>query len=212
MRMSPDEVKRQYLQAMGPSRGPLYHDLWNEVAWLHAKWQQYVTLFAGARADVDVLNKTAGFFFRIVQGVLWEDTLPHLARLVDPPESLKQADKANVTLLALPPLIDDPALASTVRMLVDEVKARCAFAVDARNRHIAHRDLALALKYPTAKPLARGNGASVNEALESIREVFGAVHQRYLGTEPPGFQRFDSPPAADALLDHLRCALRRGER
>jgi hypothetical protein len=201
--LSPEEVEQEHLQAMGPSLGPFYHLLYNDVMWLHAKWQEYRKLFASPES-VSLLNSVAGFCFLVTQNAMWWDVLLHLTRLVDSPTSLGRADKANVTLQALPVAIPDSSLALMVFGEVEEVKRRCAFAIDWRNRRIAHHDLALALQSPAAVPLADASRNSVEAALTSIRAALGLVHSHYLKMEP-GFEYFIAPLGdADSLLHHLR--------
>lgn len=93
-----EQVRNEHLQVLGPTLGPLYHALYNEVTWLHAKWKQYRLLFAESQERVDLLNDVAGFFFLLIQDVLWEDIILHIARLTDPPQSV---GKDNLTLLRL---------------------------------------------------------------------------------------------------------------
>ncbi len=71
----------------------------------------------------------------------------------------------------------DPVLASKVEACAEGARVSCAFAIDWRNRHIAHRDLALAIKNSAAVPLASASRTDVDAALKSIRAVLG------LGTE-----------------------------
>jgi AbiU2 len=199
---SAEEVERQHLEAMGSSLGPLYHKLHNDVVWLHAKWQQQLKLFVETEC-IELLNSVAAFFFMTVQRVFEDDILLHVARLVDPPTSLGRADRVNLTLLALPAVITESALAPRVHASVEEARAHCAFAVDWRNRRIAHRDLGLALRHPQAKPLPDAGRAEVEAALKSIRGVFEPIHHHHLGTDP-GFERFAAGADADALLFYLR--------
>jgi len=37
----PDHVKKEYVQAMGEHLGPIFHALWEEVAWLYFRWHGY---------------------------------------------------------------------------------------------------------------------------------------------------------------------------
>ena len=99
---SSEEVHEEHLRVLGPDLGSLYHVLYNEVTWLHAKWLEYRKLYGHSPERIDLLNQTAAFFFRVVQDVLWEDILLHLARLTGP---RKSAGKANLTLLMLPDII-----------------------------------------------------------------------------------------------------------
>jgi hypothetical protein len=59
---------------------------------------------------------------------------------------------------------------------------RTEFCRDWRNRHIAHRDLRLALNEP-AKPLAKADKAKVDAALKAVVEVMNAVDIYFTGSE-----------------------------
>jgi AbiU2 len=78
-----------------------------------------------------------------VQDSLWEDTLLHLSRITDRPET---GGRENLTIQRLPGLVTDTALATELRTLVEQAVTRSAFARKWRNRRIAHSDLALAIK------------------------------------------------------------------
>jgi hypothetical protein len=159
---------------MGDLLGLLFHRLWNECAWLHLKWNQYVALFGSKPSRVGILNAAAPTFFRIIQDTLWEDVLLHISRLTDPPRSI---GKDNLTLHRLPALVDQE-LSSDIENLVKKAQTACAFARDWRNRHIAHRDLDLALGQ-NATALAKASRANVHAALASIVAVLDAVEAHY---------------------------------
>ena len=76
-----EEVKQNHIEHMGEELGSIFHALWNEVAWLHQKWDQYNILFGTKPSRINLMNETAPLFFRIVQDSLWEDTLLNIARL-----------------------------------------------------------------------------------------------------------------------------------
>jgi AbiU2 len=101
---SAEQVRERHVRDMGPQLGDVYHLLWKEVPWLHAKWNQYRQLYAHSRERVEFLNKVGGHFFGIVQHTLRDDILLHLARLTDPPKSNR------LTLQRLPKLAPEPAL------------------------------------------------------------------------------------------------------
>jgi hypothetical protein len=127
---------------MGEDLGRFYHALSNELAWLYLKWGEYEALFGTKPSRIDLINKAAGEFFRIIQDGLWEDALLHIARLTDSPRSV---GKDNLSIRGLPALIEKPELRQTVQELVDVALQKTGFARDWRNRHIAHKDLKLAL-------------------------------------------------------------------
>ena len=64
---SAEQVREKHLRNMGPELGPIYHALWNEVAWLHTKWNQYRQLYAHSPERVTFLNGVASHFFGVVQ-------------------------------------------------------------------------------------------------------------------------------------------------
>ena len=108
-------------------------------------------------------------------------SLLHLARLTDPQQSSGKLDKSNLTVVALPTLIGDDKLKADVTKLVEEATKATAFCRDWRNRHIAHRDLKLALEEPT-EPLAEASRAQVKMALDAIAAVLNRVASHYLNS------------------------------
>jgi hypothetical protein len=135
---------------------------------------------------IALLNSSAPSFFRMIQDELWEMSLLHLARLTDPANSLGRNDKQNLTIQALPALIDDATLKANLAHVVDRAVRQTAFCRDWRNRRIAHRDLKLALDDATA-PLADASRAQVSDALKTISDVLNTLAVHYLKSET----RFD---------------------
>jgi hypothetical protein len=114
-----------------------------------------------------------------VQDSLWETIVIHLARLTDPSQSPGGKDRLNLTLHNLPGLIPDAKLKDEVFALCKIATDQTKFARDWRNRHIAHRDLDLALG-GTAKPLPSVTIIEVKDALKSFEKVMNAVALPYL--------------------------------
>ena len=186
---------------MGPELGREFYHLWNECAWLHMNWQEYVILFGTKDSRLELLNSAAGAFFRIVHDTLWEATLLHLCRLTDPPRS---GGKENLTLQRLPSLAAEK-IRPSVQQHLDVVLEKCEFARDWRKRHIAHRDLQLAIS-ENAIPLAPASRLTVRHAIEAIADMMNAVEEHYRkSTVAHGI----IPPAhhADALPYVLRDGL-----
>jgi len=196
-----EEVEQQFLVAMGPQLGALFYRLWNECVWLHWRWSEYLILYGTKAESVELLNKAAPSFFRVVQDSLWETVLLHICRMTDPTESTR---RPNLTLQALPPLVATE-IRPRVESLVQQALDRCTFARDWRNRRIAHRDLALALGQ-SALPLVSASRQSVRAALESIVSTLNAVDDHYRNANTA----YDAvPPAgnAEALLYVLQDGL-----
>lgn len=184
-----EESKQANINAMGQELGPLYDAMWQQVAWLHQKWEQYVELYGTKESRLTLLNQAAPLFFRVVQDTLWEDVLLHIARLTDSPQSM---NKANLSIRRFPAAIDDAPTKLLVEKLIEEAMTASEFCRDWRNRHIAHRDLRLALDDSTL-PLRSASRAKVKEAIKAIDEVLNAVSGHYLDSTthfaPPGAAR-----------------------
>jgi len=206
-----EEVKRHHIEVMGDDLGSLYHAVWNELAWLYSKWGEYVELFGTIPSRIDLVNRAAGHFFRIVQDSLWEDALLHIARLTDPPKSV---GKENLTIRKLPQLIVQEPLKTKVSELIDVAVEKAEFCRDWRNRHIAHKDLKLALS-SGAEPLKPASRAKVKEALSSISDVLNALSNHYMDSTTM-FEGVGNGGGAVSLLyvidDGLRAEEERNER
>ena len=179
--LSPEDVESEYLGALGPELGRIFHALHNELSWLHLKWEQYTELYGTKPERLDLLNEAAPVFFRVVQDALWEDTLMHLSRLTDPAQSPGKGNRRNLTINALPALVSDPALKAAIEERARSATEAAAFARDWRNRQLAHRDLALALREPVA-PLAPASRLAVKQALEALRETLNEINTHFRGT------------------------------
>lgn len=201
-----EESKQTNINAMGQQLGPLYHALWQQVAWLHQKWQQYVELYGAKESRLTVLNQAAPLFFRVVQDTLWEDVLLPIARLTDSPESMK---KANLSITRLPALIVDAQTKQTVETLVTEALTASGFCRDWRNRHIAHKALQLALG-ASALPLKPASRAKVKEAIKALDTVLNAISAHYLDSTTH-FSGVGSADGALSLLYVLDDGIKTGE-
>jgi hypothetical protein len=173
------EAKEQNIKAMGEALGVQYSQLWQEIAQLHISWAEFVELFGTKTSRVELLNRSAGHFFRMVQDSMWETIVLHIARLTDPSQSPGGKDRLNLTLHNLPDLISDAKLKAEVVDLCKVATDSTGFARDWRNRHIAHRDLDLALG-GTAKPLPSVPIAQVKDALGSFEKIMNAVARHYV--------------------------------
>ncbi len=78
--LTPEQVRDAKLAAIPAPLGELHHTLYNEVAWLHLKWQDFRTLFGGTEQTIELLNQTAPSFFHHLQRTLWEDVLLHFVQ------------------------------------------------------------------------------------------------------------------------------------
>ena len=189
------EAKAHRISVMVQELGQFYDALWQQVAWLHRKWDEYVALFGTKPERISLLNEAAPSFFRVVQDSLWEGVLLHIARLTDSPQSV---GKPNLSFRRLPPLIGHKETKEQVEEdLINAIEAT-GFCRDWRNRHIAHRDLNLALGLG-AEPLKSASRAQVKAALEALAKILNTIESHYLDSTT--FFDFGSESGgAEALL------------
>lgn len=199
-RTSADEVRAQAIEEMGDDLGQLFFLLRGEVAWIHLTWSEYRSLFASGQELFDLFNATAPSFFAHLDDLMWREVLLHLCRLTDRRETGR---KKNLTLLALPPLIQDPDLRRQVDRRVQEARNATQFARDWRNRHIAHRSLQRA-KNPNASPLEPASRKAVETALDVIRAVMHLLDAHYFDQDTRYEMTQPAPGNSEALLYYLR--------
>jgi len=137
-----------------------------------------------------------------VQGVLFEETLLGIARLIGPHESV---NKPNLSIQRLPALCNAGIQAEILR-LVGEAKAAGSFANDWRNRHIAHRDLELAMG-TSARALEPATREKVEASLSALRDVMNEIEQVYCNAVTAYYSV--TPWDAESLLFVLRDGLLR---
>ena len=195
---SAEEVKEEHFEVLGPELGRLYHELWNECAWVHFKWDEYRHLYATNPARVEVLNSAAGGFFGPLHDILWQDLLLHLARLVDRSST---GGKDNLTVRRLPDMVNEE-IRDGLESLVDAAVVAAGFATDWRNRRIAHRDLKVALA--EGAPLESASRERVSKALAALATVLNKVESHYFDTTVMYEHGIGSITGAEHLLYDLR--------
>jgi hypothetical protein len=213
---SAEEVEANYLKRLGTELGAAFYALHTETTWLFIKWEQFRTLYGTTPERIELLNEAAPLFFRVLQDSLWEDILLHISRLTDAPQSL---GKTNLTIQGLPLLIGEPELREEVQVLVERAVEQSTFARDWRNRRLAHRDLALALKQST-RELTEASREKVQKAAEAIAATLNCISLRKFESTT-GYEYAQHPGDATSLLYVLlegttserrrRDRLRRGE-
>jgi len=171
-RRTAKQVRDEHSERLGSTLGQLYFALYNDVVWLHAKWNQYRILFAESPERIELLNGVAGFFFRVIHEVLLENVVLHIARLIDPPQSGKKKKKDNLTLLRLKAAVEEksPELSAEIAKLVGRARTEASFIKEWRDRRIAHRDLKLAMNDPIVR-LPEISCARMERVLLAVRAI-----------------------------------------
>jgi hypothetical protein len=201
---APEDIEQHYIDAMSMELGQTFFRLLNESARVHLKWQEYVALFGTDPSRIELLNRAAAGFFRLVQESLWDDILLHISRLTDP---RIVATKDTLTLERLPHLVD-AELCPDAQRLLQVIHDKTLFARDWRIRRIAHPDVRAAL-HRGAAPLEEATRQSVEEALDAIAQLLNIIECHYCGSALTRYDRASHPGDAEALLQVLRQAVER---
>src|SRR6267154_332778 len=132
------------MSSIDPRLPPSIHELWapiqSEVVWLHGRWIIYRQLYGTSAERVDVLNRSAGTFFNVLQIVLLHDVQLSLSKLGDPAQSRAQR---NMTLKALAAQLQTDGESAVVLKLMPLLAAfdvSCSKIRRRRNKSIAHFD------------------------------------------------------------------------
>jgi hypothetical protein len=181
--------KDRYIEEMGVPLGTQFCALWEQVVWLHMKWADFVELFGKKPSRIVLLNQAAPAFFRMIQDVLWDDMLLHIARLVDPPK------KARLTIQSLPRYVKDAVTKSAIEKLIKTAKHKIAFCREPRNTLIAHTNIDVL----TAATLEFGSRLQMTESLDALGNVLNEIETFYMGS-PTAFAHVHTVGNAVSLL------------
>lgn len=192
---------------MGSDFGALFYSLYNEISWLTYKWVEFRELYGSKESRIELMNKTAPFFFYTVQKVLWENLLLGIARITDPPKSFK---KKNTTLLAIKQHLEDPEIRTEFDNCIADILAEGQFCRDWRNRWIAHMDYELGVNRGNAKPLERASRLKLRLTIEKIQSLYNKISLKYLGSTT-AWELISSDTGALSLLYRIQDGLRHEE-
>lgn len=169
-----EQIRLEYIAAMGEGLGEHFHGLWEEVVDLHLHWREYVDLFGTSPERVNLLNQSASSFFARLDGIMWEQNILHIYRLTDSP---RRGELKRLTLNALPDLVAS-SIKKVVRRHLEVVRRKAVFCRDWRERLLAHRDLDLTVGHG-ATPLILGSRKQVEEILLDMAQILNLTAEHY---------------------------------
>lgn len=198
------EMRDEYVSTMGDDLGRVFFAIHHEAIDLGIVWQQYTQLYGTDAETIQVLNGTAGLFFRVIQDELWDSVLLRISALTDPAQT---RNNKNISVCALPPLIQDPAKKSEVQRLCALALAETEYAREHRNKRIAHNDHDYHVKKGAEGAVELGgiSRKKVEEMLCAIRNVLKYV-QSELRDVDFLYDRFIEDTGAGLLIKKLKKA------
>jgi len=182
---------------MGNELGDYFFHLWQEVAYLYLKWQEFIELFGNEPSTIETLNQTAPSFFHMIQKILWQDIILHIARLTDPAHTGRGKQK-NFTLMQLSYLIKEEQLSQQIKSELKQLQSKVKTIRYWRHKRIAHIDFNLMMN-KHATPLPDVNKQYIEETLKMIMHIINAIEKNYTRTTT----RFDLTITSNGALSML---------
>src|SRR5438552_10766477 len=204
--LSSEQVKDKHVRSLPGDVGPLYHALYNSLTAAYLSWILFKDLFAKSKERVDLLNRTAGTFFLVIQETLRRDVLLAIARITDSVVTGRTQENATIETLVndLRAHVEEDfgkelsAKALDIALMCKPIRAH-------RNKTLAHSDKRFAIGGPDALVLPGVTVANVDAALEAIADVLNRVSRRFdLGTT--FFEDVIHAGGARSLMVHRRSA------
>jgi len=187
---------------------PIWTLLYDETVAVHAYWKLFNQLFGGSQDQRDLLNRSAGFCFYVIQDALATDIQLTLSKLSDPAESLGKANATAEHLWNEIRSLLTPASVDGLHCLLQSFIQACKPIRAARNKMIAHLDRATALQTGQVTVVPSTTVAQVHEAHRALRSFMNAAAE-YLGEAPTAYELFITRgEGGDDLVSLLRMAER----
>jgi hypothetical protein len=169
-----------------PEIAKLWEVLEYETTMVHAYWQVFTDLFMGSQEQMDLLDRSAGFFFLVVQDALATDIQLTISKLADPPKSVGK-DNATIQHLLEDALKLDQTLKPKLEPLYENFKTASKPVRDLRHKVLAHLDLHTAIKTVSAPPDVTIK--EVRAALDALAEFMNTLTTHF-GETPTAYQQF----------------------
>lgn len=197
------ERLERYTSAMGDELGLAYAELTRNLIDLRIVWQQYRQLFGADRETINLLNRTSGLFFQVVERELWDMVLIAITRITDPASSGRKDPRKNLTLRSLPELISDETLRESVTQDLVMARSSSEDARQHRNRRIAHQDETYVRTRHEADALPPISRQNIEDAIHALGEVLNNIRRHYMNSEMD-YSDFVAIDGAETLLQKLR--------
>jgi hypothetical protein len=144
---------------------------------LQLMWQQTLALFGTSKERVELLNRSAPAFFSMIQGVLYDQVLLGIGRLLDPPGNSHQSNLVLAHLSKQVRAHGDTALADALDDHLSELRTHCATIRSHRHKRLAHLDLqhAMGMQEFSAVTIA-----DVQRAIDGIYGFLKLIDEKHL--------------------------------
>ena len=180
-----------------------------EISKAHMYWSHFRALFTESQQTVEILNESAGGFFRHIQEIYFDYAILHIGRMLDPAQTkVNKVPKDNFTLEKLHKELKsclDQNSYDQANLIFSTIRKKYAASFKHwRNRTIAHMDYET-IKDPAQLPAI--NVLMVNQLLEKLAEYMNVIDGYFHNTEF-AYDGFIERRGVQDLIATLRMGLR----
>lgn len=199
-----DEFKKNMTDILGDDFGSFLYVIYNEIAWLSLKWNEYGQLFAMKETRIELLNQSAPSFFFLIQRTLLESIILGITKLTDPCNSGKNK---NITLNVIPDYINDEDLRKEIQNDISELIPKIKFCRGRRNKIIAHMDFDFRLGTNNVEEIEPATKEKIETVIASIQSIYNKIGLFYFDTDTL-YQHIRSERGAISLLHIIENGIR----
>jgi hypothetical protein len=168
-----EQVLKDEQQKLGRDQGKAFNTLKNNIFLLDVKWKEFKILYCNSK-NVEILNKTASFYFYMNQQIMLDDIVLHISKIA----SARGKTYPYLSIRRLPDFVKQK-YKDELQVLVDDAVAKTSFVRDRRNRYIAHYSLDLIIN-KNARPLNEIKPADIDNAIDAFKDIIVFVYTKIL--------------------------------
>ena len=184
-----------------------HHFLKIQLVTLHARWQDYKSLFGHSQERVDLLNQCAGGFSHSIQFAMLQQIELYMVRLLDPAK--QRSGNKNMTFQRLIHLAEEVYQESQVihvRQMLERAMECSSRLRRRRNKAVAHLDVQ-AIQNKDRVILEWPRIEEVDACLEALVDLANAFEQMS-GLPIMCCELADTWAGSEAVVNHLTNSLR----
>jgi hypothetical protein len=165
-------------QILGCELGIYYTYIYNDVYSLIYEWQEYKELFNKSKKRFEIMNKSTGSFFWLIQNILLQNIILAICRLTDEIRPRK-IDKTHLSIYILPKAINDNEFKVEINKICSQIRKSVCEIRDQRDSYIAHTDL---------DRIQGGSAIQIEfDSIENITDLFYKIirifNQKYFNSD-----------------------------
>ena len=179
----------------------IFNELWEDVVWLNGKWNIVNQLFYSDPCNIELLNRKAFSFFRVIKRTLLDDILLSICRIIDPDVSFKGDENCSLNnLIATLDEEEDKLIIEKLNNLIKDSEKNIQTIKKIRDKKLAHKDLKIALSNNEESQL------SINQIRDVIQIItkFMNSYQSNFERKETAYENFEFNTNGKTIIEYLK--------